>query len=780
MGLLVCLLGANGCGGDASSDGGDDAVDSGRIGHLSIQASLAVPTSSSMSQLEIDPSLLMIENQSEAPALIVGEEGEGVVTVRYKKVTETPQSGVKIHCEDLSGHIIGEPCKTQADGTCLILGLKKEQITAGVIVVSEDAQAPLHDFVQLDEKEVDKLGQTAALATTTPPISSQLNTKSEMAYGVLKTKDYGCNGDLGRCDSSLDRKCLKEVMQAVVGDDEPSNDDLGGYAEASFQAFAKVIQNSTKGGRSPSDFLKSALGGDTKSFTEVVGDKVAGVPVDEALKNFGTMLKTIRESYCTQSPGLKAVWKEVKEESKDFDPKAVAKVMKGFTPTEIDNYDAAQFSAFAKGLPQLDNGFKSIGSSEEMQRGFVEMFRNGAFTQTAQVPQAMAFMMATKPSDGDFSKFDPSHAAQAATNMFLEFTYQGGSASTDPRTMQKKFENVLGNPTYQQAAASGGSAANHDVVNAFISKGEKFNPDSFTSNIKSSAGGSCKTGQDCLPGNTCNNSVCISLSTKIEQACSSSQDCDDITACASSTGNDKGGKCISKAVVPPGYYVYNKKGKALPRDAKGSAFSGSVGAECGTGMAPCGSDSRGCSDTVHGICLPPMTSTTFKLAPFSRCSRDDDCLSRQCVMNGPTPMCSALNASQLSEMNRANKDAGKNSPSRSDIGTRMVGQPCRVALNCATFYCEAAVCKAAPTAFQTANQNSTLKSNGASCSYSGECISGYCLGSPKVCSAAPLTTPTTSSGRTSPSGLPAGAYCNLSSGAQCVSRSCNMQQLVCR
>lgn len=722
--LSANFVGTWGCGGGGGAGG--------ESGGLSIQANVAAPTTSALS----------------VSSLAVGDR---IGTSGSKRITEETAAGVECHAEDLEGNEIGTPCTTDDSGSCEITGLTADQIAAGVVIVTETG---MHDLVFASDEEI-------ADAEAGTPVPSTVNTESDMTYAVVT---HECSDDLAGCGATIDLDALEEATMAVVGDDDPSADNLGGYAEAVLEAHATAIEAGT-GDRPPAELLEAALEGDPSAITAIVGESVSDVPVADAVTNFGAMVTEIVESYCDPET---ATWDTVKAEGgEEFDPKAIVGIFKGFTSTEISEYEPEDFRGFAAALPDLLGGFTMFGAHDEARRALVEQFRLGAFADPTKAGPALGMLAATfppPPSEGDFrgidfSGFDPSVGARAANNGFLEYV---GSATSfaNAGDIYSKFNSTLSDSTYRQSWATGGSAACADFIAGFVANPGEFVPGDFIATIKVPPGGSCTSSDDCLPCDTCKSGVCTSLSTKMGLSCTTNDDCDEVTTCVGAYISGFGGHCMCTAGVPTGAFVHSGEGSGPlafgATDGYAPPPAGGEGSPCGTGFSPCLSG-LSCTDPLHGVCV----SSTFKKAPYAPCSSGSECESGSCTSG----LCAAFTADQLSTF----------SSDGTTIGLRANGQPCATGSECASFFCSAGICASPPTEFGSATTGTGLKADGSSCTLSSECASFFCSGG--ICTASSGFGTGSGTGTGTPTGLPPGSFCL--SNSECQSASCNLAMHMC-
>lgn len=759
-GILVGFLvlsthfsGSGGCGGSSTrgADAGTDSTEA--TGALSIEATVSTPTTASLS----------------LPMLDVGDSG---VVIKTKGIEQTTAEAVEVHAEDTEGNEIGNSCVTDASGACEVTGLTAEQITAGVILVADNGETTIHSYVEHTDEEA-----TEAEAAGTA-FSEPCDTETDVSYAYLKAD---CKDGLKSCGDTVDRRCLKEVTEAVMGDDEGSSDDLGGYCEVFLEAHAGTVKGGS--GITPADVLGSAIdSGTVTEITGIVGEKVEGVPVADALKNCKEMLAKMKDAYCTKgSPTEETTWHTLREENRaEFDPKAMAGIFKGFTGSEIGQYEAEDFRGYANAIPGLTGGFAMFGGHEEARRSCVEQFRLGAFRDPAKAGPAMGFMAASFPSCNSpetcramsfGNTYDASQAMRAANNGFLEYT-GGTSTYSSPSQIYSNMNSTYSNPTYRQSFATGGSAAAKDFIAGFVSKGpDGFKPAEFTGKILAPPGSSCKADTDCLPCDKCNSNVCTALSTKMGASCDANSDCgsDGVLTCTGGplVGVVSGirGNCMCASAVPKGLFVAAAAGAAPQAFGMTGGYAaptaGAAGSMCGTtGASSCGAGTV-CNGTV---CLP----SAFKKGPYAPCSAASECESGACSSG----LCGLLTATQVTAAN-----TGTGATGSQVIGARASGQPCAAPSECASYYCSAGVCAAPPTVFQGATTGSSLKSTGATCTAPNECASFNCSGSPLTCQAA---TTTTSGGTTmtAPTSLPAGSFCNTS--GECQSANCSFSTKTCQ
>lgn len=700
----VLLAGTwSGCGGSSSSTATTD---------LSLGVSVATPTSANFS---------------------LPQKGFGA------KVVEASTSGTTVTCEDTSGNVIGTGCTTTSDGTCTITGLTAAQLQAGVVVNAADANdVEIHAYRQYSSTE------TATTLETVP-----VNSKEDLAYSV--TLD-ACGGTLGDCPATVDRDCLQEATTALIGDDTPSTSDLGGYAEAALSAMAAAHINATAG-VNPSDLARQAIGGTVTGLADVAGTTTStgSVPVVDAFTNFATLMDSIKTAYCDKTEGS-STWDTVKAAGttagETFSPKAVAGIFKVFQPTELGEYEVEDFRGYATSIPTITGGFQIFGDNAKARQTARNSFREGMFVDPTKAGVAMGMMAATFPeaSGGirNFDNFDPERAGQAARNVFLDYVDAAGGSLADSQTLFDKFGPALRDPTYMQAAATGGTAAFGDFVAGFVAAPGSFVSADFLGGIKNPPGGGCTTSTDCLPCDTCLNSICTSNSAKMGSSCTADSDCDDITTC---TGGQNilfgGAKCMCKSGIPTGANVFTIAGQG-PGNF-GTTVTGPADGTPGGACGPLTQCTQGaCSDSANGgVCL----SATFKKGAFAPCSGGSECLSGTCTGNSCAP------------------DA-------SSAGTKANGQPCSAPSECASWFCCAhnecgdnlGKCSNPPSAFDGAFEAGfgDKAAIGAACTLNTDCASFFCQSA--VCATPP-------SGGGAITGQPVGSPCFAPT--ECASLFCN-------
>lgn len=762
IGIVACLslatVKCGGSGSDTASTSGTstDGDSPSTRGSLGIEATVAQPTNASVSEA-------------------LGRSiSRSMGYVKPKAVSEESAAGVVVHAEDTEGTTIGDPCTTDASGTCEVTGLTAEQLEAGVVLVADDGTTVLHDIEQPTAEEI------AAAETSGDPIAADVNTESDMSYAVVSST---CDGDLKNCQATIDLPCMKQAIAAVMEDATPQTDDLGGFAGALFTAHAAAISNAVQG-QKPADLMKQALGGQTSVLTAVTGESVSDVPVADALSNFGTMMDAIKESYCEiPTPGEKAPWRDIKESAGDnFDPRAMAGIFTGFTPTEFGEYHPEDFRGFAQALPNLEGGFQMFGLHPEARQAAIEQFRLGAFAgaDSGKVGAALGFMAAAFPpppiagawGDMDFSGLDPSVMARAANNGFLTYV-DGTNQYANPGDIYSKFKDVLSDSDQRQAWAVGGSGAGiGDFMQGFISDPNGFIPADAQRFLKSPPGASCSTSADCLPCDSCVNSICTSLSTKMGASCEDNDDCDEITSCVGGFIAGRGGHCMCNAGVPTGAFVHSGGGQGPQNFGQAGGIAlppqGGIASQC-SNSNPCAGNDLQCSDPNGGICLP----NNFKKGPFAPCSSDNECQSNKCSSN----ICETFSTMQLSNLN------GGSGSGSGGIGGRTLGQSCAAPAECASFFCQSGICAAPPSRFDGAIHDDDKKENGQSCSFPSECRSFNCMGFPNATCQEGMAGPSGQNsgpggGFTPPTNLPVGAFCI--GNAECASLSCNATTHQCR
>ena len=648
-------------------------------------------------------------------------------------VTEASAEGIVVHAEDTAGTEIGTPCTTDSTGTCDVTGLTSAQLEAGIVLVAEDAEGvPIHAYQEYEAADV-----TAAEASG-DALAAPVNTETDAAYGVL---EYFCNDDLANCTGSEDsltvnRDCIVQATSALMGDDDPSTDDLGGYAEALYEAHANAIAGATAGAN-PADLMREALGGDPTGFTGTAGTTVGDddIPVEDSIENFVIMMDTIRDSFCAAAAGAETTYETTHTEAgTEFDPAAMVGMFRYFTPDEIGEYEVEDFRGFAGALPALDGGFR-IFDHPEARRTAVNMFRNGGFADPTKAGAALGFMGATFPPPaiaGDWENipwggtFDYEASARAAALGWLEM---GDDAATfDPSTIRDKFNTTFSDAGHRQAILVGGSSAIGDFIGGFVNDPNNFVPANHLGEIKAPPGGACEDDDDCLPCDNCSNDVCTSLSTTMGSSCTDDDNCESVTTCVGGFISSFGGHCMCTAGVPTGAPVGGGAGFFGVTDGFGPPADGGEGAPCGTDLPAC-NGGRQCSGQDHGVCI----GGTFKKGPFAPCTADAECFSDDCSDSG---ICTA----------------------DGDIaGTKAVGQGCSGPAECSTFFCQAGLC-AIPDHINDDHALGTndKKADGESCITPFECASFVCAGSPLTCQPGgggqgqpPVP----------PSNLPTGAFC---------------------
>lgn len=743
--VLLCALhlsGPGGCGSSATTTTGTDT------GALSVQATVTSPTSASLS----------------LPALKIGQSGMVVYT--HKRIEEAVATGVAVHAEDDSGEEIGTGCTTGADGACEITDLTSAQLTAGYVIVADDGDVPLHAFEKPTEAEV-----TAAEAAG-EPLEATVDTESDLTFAVLQSS---CDDDIANCAATFDSKCIRDAIPSLVGDDDASADNLGGYMEALFQAHANAIAGAATSGINPADLMKDALGGNPTAFAAAAGATVSDVPVTDAVTNAATMITSLTTAYCAPVDGIPP-WNTASAAA-DFDPKAMVGVFKEFTGAEIGDFSAVDFRGFAQALPNLTGGFQMFGDHPEARRALGEQFRLGSFATAANAGPALGFMAATFPPCTSAATcraltfdraFDPSVSARAANNGFLEYV---GNTTTfvNPNAIYQAYNVSFSDVSNRQAFATGGSSAFGTLISGFAAD-PNFRPADHLDQIKAPPGGACTTNADCLPCDACSGSVCTSLSTKMGASCQTNSDCGgDILACVGGFSATAGGHCMCQAGVPTGAFVHATQGQGPQAFGETGGFipptQGSVGALC-TRTSDCVPPLSCSGGSAGGVCL---NSSTFKKGPFSPCSASAECESASCTGG----LCAAFTATQIQTINTTG-GGGSDGPT---IGSRTAGQPCATPSECASFFCSAGTCSTPPVAFNSATAAAGLKADGLSCTLPSECLHSFCqfTGGPTgVCA-----TPTQGGGGNfgPPTNQPAGAPCFTNT--ECASTSCNFSTHVC-
>lgn len=653
-----------------------------------------------------------------------------------KAVTETAAEGKEVVCLDTAGNEIGTGCTTGADGECAITGLTSAQLEAGVTVVSDPEGAPQHSYRIYESSETDTI---AAGTETTVPV----NTEEDIAYAVLKD---ACSNDLANCATTIDPKCIVEAIPTFIGDsdDTPSTSTLKGYAEAIYQAQATAI---AAGSGNPADLLASALGGSPSGYTALAGSSVSDVPVSDAASNMNTLADTIVNSFCKPDASTnKSQWKEIKDAAttagETFAPIAMLPFVH-FSPNELTNYEVADFRGFAQALPNLEGAFSAFGAGRQQQLLARNLFREGAFADPTRAGPALAMGFAAIPSN--LTGWDPGVSAQAANNAFLQYVDAAGTNFADPLVIKQKFESILTDATYKATLANGGKGA-ASFINAFVSDPTGFVPANFTGSILKPPGATCSSDDQCLPCDSCTNSVCTSNSSKMGAECTpGAGECDTITNCQYPPFAPAGtkGHCMCAANMASGAFVNNTGTVGVFGETSGFTPppSGGEGGQCSATVA-CGGGLTCTSQSGPGVCV----SGTFKKGPFAPCASSAECESNSCQSGQCT----------------AGATAG---------GTKQIGAPCFAPSECATYACLAGVCSTLESVCSSCTNlvdNSLKKAAGMACTAPNECISGFC--------ASGLCTEN-NSGFSGITGQPAGSYCN--DGPQCASGFCNFSTMMC-
>lgn len=728
----------------------------------------------------------------------------GRTVIAQPRFLEQVAEGMLVHAEDLSGNVLGNPGTTDATGVANITGLTQAQLEAGVVIVAldPDTNVPMHSYLEPTDEAID-----AAIAGT--PIEEVVDSTTDMAMAVIEA---ACGADgLATCGATTDMNAIREAVASVVdsdgdgaSDDTPGSDDLAGMIAALYEAHQVALVNATEG-VDPAALMADALedNGSATGLIAVTGESIEDVPIADAASEFKQMIDTLIDSYCEKDETTgDSTWTTLKSETETegetFVPLAFVGPFRELTPGEIANYSADHFKNFATNLPAL-GGVTAFGNSQDARRAFMEQMRLGAgFNDATLAGPALGMMMASFPKANgviDFSAdsaFDPSVAAQAAHNAYLELKDKGDMSGFDPRQIFENFGEVLSNSDHRRAFASGGGEAFSGFIDGFWENRnalDAFVPSQFEGMIKSPPGASCESDEDCLPCDSCvgapGSKVCSSVSTTMGASCSDNDGCDEITTCTGSFIAGRSGQCMCSSAVPPGAFVHS--GAEGPPLAFGTGFvfedrgGGGAGQACGTGVScPSG---MVCSGPETGVCLP----SDFKRPPFAACNADDDCASERCVAN----LCAIFSGDGFAAFyaEKFGTD-GEGAPvaggAMAGVGTKAIGQACSTPSECGSWFCsDEGVCDSPPDTFGDAGENNTLKRDGENCTAHYQCASFYCSGT--------CTAPTSGSGGgggapggapgdggtfAAPTDLPAGFFCMNDS--ECRSLDCTDSQHMCR
>jgi hypothetical protein len=366
----------------------------------------------------------------------------------------------------------------------------------------------------------------------------------------------------------------------------------------------------------------------------------------------------------------------------------------------------------------------------------------------------------------DFDNFDPQSAARGGHLFFLGLKENGLGDDVDPTTIFDQFNTTFSDNSRRQAIINGGVSA-FDGFDDFIRDPSGFRPADHFADFKAPPGSACVDDDDCLPCDACTNLVCTSLSIKMGLDCTDNTSCDDITNCVGGFHTNSIKKCMCSTGIPEGAFVQQTRGEGPRAFGEAGGFArpddGGSGAPCGSGLPACIGGNT-CSGNEHGVCL----SAAFKKGPFAPCTADSECKSADCTA---TNLCASFTPAQLQEFNSEHAAAGGGSTMAA--GNKAIGQVCNAPSECATFFCIAGVCTAAPDNFSDATHEDAKKANGQACTIPFECASGVCavtcqprpVGGGAGAPAAP------------PSNLPVGAFCN--GDMECASMHCNLAMRIC-
>lgn len=713
------------CGGSGSSSSSNS--------NLSLQANVSLPANANLS--------LPMLGISKSRGLFL----------RTSAVTEDTASGIAVHAENADGDTIGTGCTTGALGTCEIADLTAAELEAGVTLVAMHGEVPIHSFVQVTDTEItDAAGE---------PIEAPINTATDMSKVIA---------DVINETTPMDLDCMAESLATMVGgeDDAPTTDDNGGYMQALYEAHAASIITGGADGEIPADILAAALGGDTTPLVAVAGDAIDDVPLADAVTNSLSVMGKMAESACVVEDGATySPFRLAKIDSdtagETFDPLALMGPFKAFIPGDMDELEPADMRAFMRAVPGMTGGsqmFRHPGAYQTIAEGI----KQGSFRDASLAGRAIGSIAAFLPPPEagtyrmDFDGFDPQSAARGGQLFFLGLKENGLGNDVTPDTIFNQFNATFADESRRQSFMNGGTAS-FDGFTSFVRDPSGFRPADHFADFKAPPGSACADDGDCLPCDSCTNSVCTSLSTKMGLACTDNTSCDSITNCVGGFHPNAVKQCMCGAGVPSGAFIQEHSGQDPQAFGQAGGFArpvdGAPGFPCGTGQPACLAGNR-CSGNEHGVCLP----AAFKKGPYAPCAADNECLSEDCAASG---VCSTLSSEQMQQFNSGHEGNAM-------AGNKSIGQACNAPPECSSFFCIAGVCTNPPgNHFDDANRDDMLKADGQACTMPFECASHVCVG---TCQAG-------GGGGGPPTNLPAGRFCLQD--PECASLHCNHSSNQC-
>lgn len=707
VGVVILCLGVTwlflSCGGSSSSSDSD----SGSGTSYSVTASVAVPTTANVSSSLKSVGL-------------------------SKAITEEAAAGALVEAQDTAGNVLGN-CTTGADGTCSV-SLTAAQLEAGVVF----AAANMHSFQQFDAIDI-------AAADAGTALAASINTVEDVVYALVA---QNCGGSVAGCPATVDTDCLHDAVAVLPGDDDPGTDTVDGYVEGLIMAQARALVNNPSGATGA---LLLALGGDPTGYEAAVGTStVSNVPVADAVANSQVGAGTVTAAYCTRpSAGAESPWETARAGVATVDTSTFSRAMAGmfeyFPPSELQQglYPPAAFQGFMTAGPQLDGFFDKMGGSANdlARNAFVQGFKNGMFADPTNAPVAVGFIGATFPTPVNGvipwtdNAYNPQTAVMAGRNAFVEMTNSGSfnPASFTPNMIYNNFQPAMSDPTRRTTFANGGCT---DYVGAFMGNPAGFVPMDNFGQIKSPPGGSCTTSADCLPCDSCTNSVCVAGSVKMGVSCSTDSDCDQVTLCIGPPDSAYAGvamkNCMCASAVPTGMGVYTGGGGA-PQQYGGTGTGGyappapgAQGGPCGPAQ-PCGAGLTCTGSQYGGVCVPG----DFKFGPGAPCTGNSQCMSDTCSGG----FCSGGGTGGA-------------------CGTVANGLACMAPMDCSSCICNAGIC--------AASGGGTKSPDGGACTSNEGCYSNLCDGG--ICKQAG-------------GGAPLGSWCNTNE--MCQSLHCNFGTMTC-
>ncbi len=157
-----------------------------------------------------------------------------------KGVATTPGEGLTVQCEDFDGNLVGEPCTTDASGTCTVEGLTSDEMEAGFVCVGDNNGIPLYALVFPTDEEI----------ASETPVAATVDPQSSYVYAVVRG---ACPDGIGSCGET-DLEALADGISSLL------EDESEGASDALFEEYYEALLAASSG-EDPTEFLSGALAG---------------------------------------------------------------------------------------------------------------------------------------------------------------------------------------------------------------------------------------------------------------------------------------------------------------------------------------------------------------------------------------------------------------------------------------------------------------------------------------------------------------------------------------